>query len=348
MLTPKTNSRTCWPKVVLHVMNGTIFFDCWASWICRCFPAAIFFQTERRVSCPRELRKARLKKVRQWRNRDRWSWCQGTSWAQRKPLRKIRVLQGSLLSQEFDQSFVTSSTRKLVRNNNQDPTAHWWQDDTLSSSTRKLVRSGESASSASTRKLVRGEDNQIERTRLEFHNMQISDHRYREQVFKNLRQKLNLAEDAPVLDLKTKVLIWGLFMSTTMEAAVHFGPSYKEKLEVHSNTNFEELKNLFDFTQRLILEHQAEILKVPPIDWTAPSLTRSTLTHDQEINWMKTKVHVYWDSVICLWKMQEHSEANQRWKDQLEEFRHSNSYREFFGIDGEPVEFEWNMFPGLT
>ena len=29
MLTPKTNSRTCWPKVILHVMSGTIFFDCW-------------------------------------------------------------------------------------------------------------------------------------------------------------------------------------------------------------------------------------------------------------------------------------------------------------------------------
>ena len=114
------------------------------------------------------------------------------------------------MSQEFDQSFVTSSARKLVRNNNQDPTAHSQerrQDDTLSSSTRKLVRSGESASSASTRKLVRGDVNQIERTRLEFHNMQISDHRYPEQVFKNLRQKLNLAEEAPVLDLKTKVLI---------------------------------------------------------------------------------------------------------------------------------------------
>ena len=29
-----------------------------------------------------------------------------------------------------------------------------------------------------------------------------------EQVFKDLRQKLNLADEAPVLDLKTNVLIW--------------------------------------------------------------------------------------------------------------------------------------------
>ena len=46
--------------------------------------------------------------------------------------------------------------------------------------------------------------------------------------------------------------------------------------------------------------------------------------------------------------MQERSEANQRWKSQLEEFRQSNSYKELLGTDGEPIEFEWNIFPGLT
>ena len=37
--------------------------------------------------------------------------------------------------------------------------------------------------------------------------MQISDDRYLENVFKNLRQKLNLAEEAPVLDLKINLVI---------------------------------------------------------------------------------------------------------------------------------------------
>ena len=83
-------------------------------------------------------------------------------------------------NQELDQSYVSLFVRKLVRNNNQDPTAYSQerrQDDTLSSGTRKPVRSGESANSTSTRKLVRGDDSKIERTRLTFHNMQISDHR---------------------------------------------------------------------------------------------------------------------------------------------------------------------------
>ena len=58
--------------------------------------------------------------------------------------------------------------------------------------------------------------------------LQISDHRYLEKVFKNLRKKLNLAGDAPVIGIeasKTNVLIWGLFMSTTVEAAIHLGPN---------------------------------------------------------------------------------------------------------------------------
>ena len=131
-------------------------------------------------------------------------------------------------------------------------------------------------------------------------------------------------KEAPVLNLETNVLIWGLFMSKTMKTAVHLGPSDTEILEVYRNTNFEELHNLFDVTQRLILEHQAEILNVSPTDWTALLWTRSRITHDQVITWTKEKVHVYSDSVLCLVKMQEHSEANQRWTNQLEEFRQSN------------------------
>ena len=38
-----------------------------------------------------------------------------------------------------------------------------------------------------------------------------------------------------------------------------------------------------------------------------------------------------------LGKMQEHSEAKEKWQDQLQCFRHSNGHKELFGIDGEPL-----------
>ena len=68
--------------------------------------------------------------------------------------------------------------------------------------------------------------------------------------------------------------------------------------------------------------------------------TRSSMVHEQVMKWAKATAYVYSDSVFCVGKMQEHSEANKRWKNQVEEFRQSNSYRELFGGDGEPIEFE--------
>ena len=103
---------------------GTISFVCWTSWISRCFPADIFFQAESRVSRPRELRKVLLKKVRRWRNRDEWIWCQEPSWALMKLLRKIRVPPTARENQQLDQSCVSSSGRTLTRSSIQDPTMY--------------------------------------------------------------------------------------------------------------------------------------------------------------------------------------------------------------------------------
>ena len=77
-------------------------------------------------------------------------------------------------------------------------------------------------------------------------------------------------------------------MTTTMKA-FHLGPNRIANLEVYRNTKFEELKNLFDISQRLIFEHEAEILNVTMIDWTSPSWASSTLAHDEVIRWTTTQ-----------------------------------------------------------
>ena len=58
-----------------------------------------------------------------------------------------------------------------------------------------------------------------------------------------------------MLDLKTNVLIRRLFMSTTMKPALHLGREYQQNLIACRNTNFEEIKTLFDITVRLIVEN---------------------------------------------------------------------------------------------
>ena len=161
-----------------------------------------------------------------------------------------------------------------------------------------------------------------------------------------LSEKLNLVEEAPIVcteALKTKVLIWGLFMSTTTEAAIHLGPNYVEKLEVYRNTNFEELQDLFVIAQKLILDHQAEILNVTRTDWTAPSWTRSTLSHDRVIRGGKQE-YVSTQIPSCVWEnCQIIQKRIKDGKNQVEEFRLSNSHRELLVIDGEPTEFACNI-----
>ena len=117
-----------------------------------------------------------------------------------------------------------------------------------------------------------------------------------------------------MFDLKTNVLIWGLFMSTTMKSAVHLGREYQQNLIAYRNTNFEELKTLFDITLRLIVENSFEILNLSTMTCDFSPWMRSTLCHDQVIKWAKAKAHVHSDSVLCLGKLHNHSEANEKWR----------------------------------
>ena len=97
--------------------------------------------------------------------------------------------------------------------------------------------------------------------------------------------------------LKTNVLIWGLFMSATMKAAIHLGPNYIENVEVYRNTNFEEIQNL---RRDWYWITKMKFWMWPLIEWTAPSWARSTLAHDQVITWSEARVRFYSDSVLCL------------------------------------------------
>ena len=62
-------------------------------------------------------------------------------------------------------------------------------------------------------------------------------------------------------------------------------------------------------TQQLILDQSLEILNVSTTEWTH-SPEWDLLWNDQVINWVKAQVRVYSDSVLCVGKMYEHTEAN--------------------------------------
>ena len=81
----------------------------------------------------------------------------------------------------MDSESVFGSTRKLARNKDQNPA-------TCSKERNEYI-----PGQGSCGKLQRGGENQLERTRLDHHNMQLSDCRYVEKVFENMRQKLRLS-----------------------------------------------------------------------------------------------------------------------------------------------------------
>ena len=49
--------------------------------------------------------------------------------------------------------------------------------------------------------------------------------------------------------------------------------------------------------------------------------------------------------IVALGKIHETHQSNDAWEDRLGWFKSSPEYRNFDRIDGEPMEFEWNIFP---
>ena len=88
--------------------------------------------------------------------------------------------------------------------------------------------------------------------------------------FSNVRQNLSRLEVDEMLDVEVNGMIWRIFTSATMKAAVHFGQNYEEPL--------------FDISQSLILNHKSEIYGISTIEWNTTPWMRSTVLHDRAIN----------------------------------------------------------------
>ena len=176
-------------------------------------------------------------------------------------------------------------------------------------------------------------------------------HHYMGKVSLNLQKKLGITEGSSVKELEpimTNILIWGSFMPDSMRAAIHLGQNYTENVAVFKNVHVEEIKNLFSITKVLVLGHSDEILDVKVTNSKDPSWKKQKIYHPQVIKWTKAKVHVHSDSVLRLGELSALPDAAERWKGQLVDFRTTVSNQEFYGIDGDPIEFEWNILPGLT
>ena len=163
-----------------------------------------------------------------------------------------------------------------------------------------------------------------------------------------LRKMLDSSPEDAMQDIDKRSMIWGMFMSSTLETSVFMGKNYSDNLHSTKNTGKNPtLKQMFEISEQLILEQSDEIFGVSQISWESSPWKQLSLVNGEEVlSLSHAKVHVFSDSVLCFGK--ENPTSNTAWEQQLDWFKDSSQYRKLDTNDREPMEFEWNMFPGFT
>ena len=105
-------------------------------------------------------------------------------------------------------------------------------------------------------------------------------------------------------------------MSSTVEASVFMGKNYSDNLHSIKNTceNL-TLKQMFEISEQLILEHSDEIFGVSQISWENSPWKQLSLVNDEEvISLSHAKVYVFSDSVLSLGKVNQNPTSNTAWE----------------------------------
>ena len=137
-------------------------------------------------------------------------------------------------------------------------------------------------------------------------------------------------------------------MAATLNAATFMGKNFSTIQSFVKNFEDLTLKQMFDVTAQLV-NNQDEINGLDKIQWEKYSWKRLSQIGDETvINLQSTKVYVFSDSVLCLGRVLQHPESNEAWKNRVAGIQSGKSYRDYDAVNGEPTEFEWNIFPGFT
>ena len=165
----------------------------------------------------------------------------------------------------------------------------------------------------------------------------------KDQVRSRQKRMSNVAESG-----EEHSIIWGMFMAATMNAAAFMGKNFSTIQNFIMNSEDLTLKQMFDVIAQLVND-QEEIHGLDKIHWGKNSWKQLSLIGDETgINLQRTKVYVFSDSVLCLGRILQHPDSNAAWKNRIAGVKAEKSYRDYDGINGEPTEFEWNIFPGFT
>ena len=146
-------------------------------------------------------------------------------------------------------------------------------------------------------------------------------------------------------DLDVNMAIWGIFLNTTLQAAVHLGQHYEANLRDVKNHLWNGVGQLFRETGKLISD-QKEITGVSTINFKDATWMSTSMFRQKAYQITNAKTYVFSDSVLCVGKMGDDPIAT--WKSKIKWYLGNNHFKDMNRIDGMPTEFEWKIISGIT
>ena len=163
-------------------------------------------------------------------------------------------------------------------------------------------------------------------------------------------------------------IIWGMFVSTTLNAATFMGKNFSTVQNVVKKQESFTLKQMFAVIAKTI-HNEEEIYCWDEVVYQKNSWTQLSLINDPVVinlqstknlrihTWTKlslindpvviglqsTKVYVFSDSLLCFGKVLQHLKCNDAWKSRVAGVRAQKSYRDYDAFSGKTIEFEWNI-----
>ena len=126
-------------------------------------------------------------------------------------------------------------------------------------------------------------------------NLSLRSRSFLNRVNDRLRKMSDRSPEDAMQDIDARSMIWGVFMSSTLEASVFMGNNYSDNLHSIKNTGKNlTLKLMFEISEKLILEQSDEIFGVSQISWESSPWKQLSLVNDEEvISLSHAKVYVF-------------------------------------------------------
>ena len=138
-------------------------------------------------------------------------------------------------------------------------------------------------------------------------------------------------------------------MSSTLEASASL-ERISQKIYIPSKiqVKISLKKQMFDISEKLTVEQSDEIFGVSPISWEISPWKQLSLLNEEVISLSHAKCLCILRFCVMSWKGESEPNINNYLGRTVWLVQRFTTKQNFRHNDGEPMEFEWTIFPGFT